>query len=141
MGSPLHHSGSFIAKHRVSGCGPQARWSCCTGFRACGLRSCGSRFVVLRHVESHFLEQESNPHPLISIGIPNAGPQASFCAQSFKFNQLPFVKYLYFHSRRWAEKDLAAVYIKVCSAYVFLLNFTGCDLTFRSLIHFEFIFM
>ena len=68
-GSPLRHSGSVIATHRVSGCGLQAQQSWCTGIRACGLRSCGSRLVVLRHGVSYFLEQESNPHPLNAIGI------------------------------------------------------------------------
>ena len=35
-----------------------------------------------------------------------------------------FCFYFYFHySRRWIEKDLAEVYVKECSAYVFLLEF------------------
>ena len=47
------------------------------------------------------------------------------CARAFKFNQVPFV-YLcfYFHyCRRWVIEDLAVMYIKECSAYVFLLEF------------------
>ena len=32
------------------------------------------------------------------------------------------------------------IYVRECSAYVFLEDFTVSNLTFRSLIHFEFIF-
>ena len=39
------------------------------------------------------------------------------------------------------KKDLAAFYVKECSACVFLSEFHNFDFTFRSLIHFEFIFV
>ena len=63
------------------------------------------------------------------------------CAKDFKFNQVPFVKIcFYFHySRKWVKKDLAVIYVKV-----FFLCFSLSilsSLTFRSLIHFEFIFV
>ena len=41
---------------------------------------------------------------------------------------------------RWIQKDTTAIYVKECSAYVFLC-FIVSSLTFRSLIHFEFIFV
>ena len=41
----------------------------------------------------------------------------------------------------WAIEDLALIYITECSACVFLLSFIVSGLTFRSLIHFEFIFV
>ena len=49
----------------------------------------------------------------------------------------------YFHySRRWAIEDLALIYVIECSACVFLYEFfIVSGLTFRSLIHFEFIFL
>ena len=43
-------------------------------------------------------------------------------AKAFKFNYVPFV-YLCFcfhYSRRWVIEDLAAIYVKEYSAYVFL---------------------
>ena len=48
-----------------------------------------------------------------------------FCAKSSKFNQVPFVYFcFYFHySRRWVKKDVSVIYVKVCSAYVFLYEF------------------
>ena len=48
----------------------------------------------------------------------------------------------FFHfSRRCVKKDLAVIYIKHCSSYVFLYEFIMSGLTFRSSIHFEFIFV
>ena len=41
------------------------------------------------------------------------------------------------NSRRWVMEDLALIYVIKCSAYVFMVS----GLTFRSLIHFEFIFV
>ena len=38
-------------------------------------------------------------------------------------------------------EDLALIYVIKCSAYVFLSEFIVSGLTFRSLIHFEFIFV
>ena len=65
------------------------------------------------------------------------------CAKAFKFNSGPFV-YVCFHfhySRRRSPKDLAAIYVKQCCAYIFLQSFVVSGLTFRSLIHFEFVFI
>ena len=64
------------------------------------------------------------------------------CAKAFKFNQVPLLYFcFYFHySRRWVTEDLALTYVIKCSAYVFLC-FIVSGLTFRSLIHFEFIFV
>ena len=44
------------------------------------------------------------------------------CAKAFKFNQVPFLYFcFYFHySRRWVKRDLAVIYVKECSACVFL---------------------
>ena len=39
-----------------------------------------------------------------------------------------------------SKKDIAAIYVQVCSAYVFLSELYSVGLTFRSLIHFEFYF-
>ena len=42
--------------------------------------------------------------------------------------------------RRWVKKDFDSIYVKKCSYCVFL-SFIVSGLTFRSLIHFEFIFV
>ena len=49
---------------------------------------------------------------------------ASFAVQKlFKFNQIPPV-YFYFHyPKRWVTEDLAVIYVKECSACVFLQEF------------------
>ena len=51
--------------------------------------------------------------------------------------------YFYFHySRRCVIEDLAVIYVEECSAYVFSSkSFIVSGLKFRSLIHFEFIFV
>ena len=63
--------------------------------------------------------------------------------KTFTFNQIPFIYFcFYFHySKRWTQKDFAAIYIKVCSAYVFLQSFIVPGLTSIFLINFEFIFV
>ena len=66
------------------------------------------------------------------------------CAKTFKFNQVPLVYFcFYFHySRRWVIEDLALIYVIECSALCFpIKSFIVSGLTFRSLIHFEFIFV
>ena len=45
------------------------------------------------------------------------------------------------YSWRWIKNYLAAIYVRVCSAVVFFKNFIVYGLTFRSVIHFEFIFV
>ena len=44
------------------------------------------------------------------------------CAEAFKFNYLHlFIFCFYFHySRQWVKEDIAVIYVKECSAYVFL---------------------
>ena len=51
--------------------------------------------------------------------------------------------YFYLHySRRWIKTDVAAIYVRDYSASVFLeVFFIVSSLTFRSLVHFEFIFV
>ena len=46
-----------------------------------------------------------------------------------------------FVSRKQIEKDVAVVYVKECSVTFFSKSFIVSGLTFRSLIHFEFIFV
>ena len=64
-------------------------------------------------------------------------------AKPFKLNQVPLVYFcFYFHfSSRSVIEDLALIYVIKCSAYVFSKCFIVSGLTFRSLIHFEFIFV
>ena len=64
-------------------------------------------------------------------------------AKAFKLNQVSLVYFcFYFHySRRWVIEDLALIYVVECSAYVSSKNFIVSGLIFRSLIHFEFIFV
>ena len=61
-------------------------------------------------------------------------------AKAFKFNQVPLVYIcFYFHSsRRWVIEDLALIYDIDCSVYISSKVFIVSNLTFRSLIHFEF---
>ena len=65
------------------------------------------------------------------------------CAKAFKFNQVPLVYFgFYFHySRKWVIEDLALIYVIKCSAYFSSKSFIVSGLIFRSLIHFEFIFV
>ena len=66
----------------------------------------------------------------------------SFALQElFKFNWVSFVYFCFNYSRRWIKKDVAALYVRECSAYVFLNSFKVSGLTFRSLIYFGFIFV
>ena len=43
------------------------------------------------------------------------------CAKDFMLNYVPFVSFcFYFHySRRWVTEDLAVIYVRECSAYIF----------------------
>ena len=68
----------------------------------------------------------------------------SFAAQ--KFLSLIKSHFIYFcfhfcYSRKCTQKDVAVIYIKECSAYVFLQELLVSGLTFRPSIHFEFIFV
>ena len=64
-------------------------------------------------------------------------------AKAFKFNLVPFVYFcFYFHySRKWIWKDIAVIYVKECFAYGSSNSSKAPGLTFRSLIHFENIFV
>ena len=64
------------------------------------------------------------------------------CAKAFRINEAPIVYFgFYFHfSRRCIIEDFAEIYIKACTAYVFLQDFCSFWSYFRSLIHSEFIF-
>ena len=80
-------------------------------------------------------------------GVTNSWTRLSdftftYCAKAFRFNQVPFVYFcFYFHySMRQVKEDLAALYVKECSMFS-SRNFIVSVLTFRSLIHFEFIFV
>ena len=62
---------------------------------------------------------------------------------AFEFNYIPFV-YLHFyfhHSRKWVKKILLWFMSKSILCMFFPKSFIVFSLTFRSLIHFEFIFM
>ena len=62
------------------------------------------------------------------------------CAKAFK---VPLVYFcFYFHySGMWIIEDPAVIYVGECFAYVSSRSFLVSSLTFRSLIHFEFIFV
>ena len=65
-----------------------------------------------------------------------------WCAEVFKFNYVPFIFCFYFnHSRRWCGKDIAVIYVRVFWLMFFSKSFIVSSLTFRSLSHFEFIFV
>ena len=61
----------------------------------------------------------------------------------FKFNQVPLVYFCFYfrYSRRWVREDLALIYVFECSAMFSSKSFIVSGLTFRSLIHFEVIFV
>ena len=65
------------------------------------------------------------------------------CAKDFKFNQVPSVYFCFYflYVRRQIQKNIATIYVKECSACVFLQEYYSIGLTYRSLIHFEFIFV
>ena len=51
-----------------------------------------------------------------------------------------FIFVYFYYSRRWIKKDIAVIYDKECSMFSFS-SFIVSSLIFRSLIHFEFIFL
>ena len=65
------------------------------------------------------------------------------CAKAFKFNQVPFVYFcFYFHfSRMWVKKILLQFMSKSVLPMFSSKSFIVSGLIFRSLIHFEFIFV
>ena len=60
-------------------------------------------------------------------------------ALSFNYVCLFYFCFYFHYSKRWIKKDIATTYAKGCSAF-FSLCFIVFGLTFRSLIHFKFIF-
>ena len=64
------------------------------------------------------------------------------CAKAFKFNQVPLVYFcFYFHySRRWVIEDISLCHRVFCLMFS-SKSFIVSGLTFRSLIHFELIFV
>ena len=65
-----------------------------------------------------------------------------FLCKSFEVSLGPSLLCFCFSSlccRRWIKKDIAAVYVKECSADVSSRSFIASGFTFRSFIHFEFI--
>ena len=67
----------------------------------------------------------------------------SFVVQKLLIRSHLFIFCFYFHySGRWVIADPAVIYVIVCSAYVFLwVLYLVSGLIFRSLIHFELIFV
>ena len=65
------------------------------------------------------------------------------CAKAFKFNQVPLVYFcFYFHySRRWVIEDLALIMSPSVLPMFSSKSFIVYGLAFRSLIHFQFIFV
>ena len=61
----------------------------------------------------------------------------------FIHSSVPFVYFCFCFLclRRQIQKNIALIYVKDCSAYVFLQEFYSIHLTFRPLIHLEFIFI
>ena len=55
---------------------------------------------------------------------------------------MPFVHFCFYflYCKTEIQKDIVAIYVKECSAYIFR-SFIVSGFTFRSLIHFEFIFV
>ena len=64
------------------------------------------------------------------------------CAKAFKFNQFPFVYFCFYfqNSGRWIIEDPAVIYVGMRPMYS-SRSFIVSGLTFRSLTHFEFIFV
>ena len=63
------------------------------------------------------------------------------CAKVSKFNQVPLVYFCFYFCYSRVIEDLALIYVIECSAYIFQEVFYSFWSTFRSLIHFEFIFV
>jgi len=96
-----------------------------------------------RHILRGKQNWERYMYPIVRVAFHLA---YSFlcCAKAFKFSQVPCVYFcFYFHySRRCVIEDLALIYVKASVLPMFSSkSFIMCSLTFRSLIHFEFIFV
>ena len=66
------------------------------------------------------------------------------CAKAFKFNQVPLVYFCFYfcYSRRWVIEKILLWFMSSSVLPIFSSkSFTVSGLTFRSLIHFEFIFV
>ena len=106
-------------------------------------------FLVLSCTSSLYI-LEINPLSVVSFAVTFSHTEGCLftllisslcCAKACKFNQVPLVYFcFYFHySRTWVVEDLALFYvISVLPMFSFKSFIVSC-LTFRSLIHFEFI--
>jgi len=66
----------------------------------------------------------------------------SFAVQKLLSLIMPHLLIFIFHySRRWFRKDPAVIYVRECSVFSSNKSFIVSGLTFKSLIHFEFIFV
>ena len=111
----------------------------------------GSFVFLVLSCESYLCILEINPLSIVSFVIIFSLSEGSFhiaysflcCAKAFKFNQVPLVYFcLYFHySRTWVIEDLALLYVISVLPMFSSKSFIVSCITFRSLIHFEFIFV
>ena len=78
----------------------------------------------LRYADDITVTAESGEELKMRVKEKNEKARFSFlhCAKAFMFNLVPFVYFcFYLHfSRRWVIEDLAVIYVRECSAYVFL---------------------
>ena len=63
--------------------------------------------------------------------------------QDFKFNQVPLVYFCFYvhYYRRCVTEDLALIYVIECSAMFSIMHLIISGFPFRSLIHFDFLFV
>ena len=64
-----------------------------------------------------------------------------FCNETVPLSYFVFHFVFIFITLRGGLKKISLIYVTECSAYVFLQEFIVSGLTFRSLIHFEFIYL
>ena len=98
---------------------------------ACLMLSCMSCLYVLDINPLSFANILSH-----SVGCLFFLLMVSLCCVSFVYFCFYFLCF-----GRQIQNFIATIYVKECSAYVFLQVFMVSSLTFRSLIHFEFIFI
>ena len=93
---------------------------------------------------------ESNPLSVVSFAIILPFWGLSFrlvysflcCAKAFKFNQVPLPSFFFFHYSRGGSERILLWFMSLSVMTMFSSkSFVVCGLTFRSLIHFEFIFV
>ena len=104
-------------------------------------------FLVLSCMSCLYI-LEINSLSLVSFAIISSHSEGCLftllcCAKAFKFNYVPIVYFcFYFHySGRWVIEDLAVIYVKSVLPRFSSKSFIVSGLKFKSLIHFEFIFV